>query len=239
MGGFIVLQLLARGTPAANIRIVDIRRTERNDMALGPAAEVEFVQTDITSEASVAAAFAQPWPPSAVGLPLTVFHTAAVIIPSDRSPLVYGFPEAVNVTGTQHVLRAARAAGADVFSSTSSASIAIRPVRPFVWPWARWPGNFWQVLDARDFFEPLRPHDGFYGNYPASKAAAERLVCAANQPGFRTGCIRPANGVYGNPTDNTVGNTLARNVLPTYVFLGVALDGPVHVSFRQPSPRAC
>lgn len=215
MGGFIVLQLLARGTPAANIRIVDIRRTERNDMASGAAAEVEFVQTDITSEASVAAAFARPWAPSAAGRPLTVFHTAAVIIPSDRSPLVYAFPAAVNVAGTRHVLRAARAAGADVFSATSSASIAIRPVRPFVRPWARWPAGFWQALDVSDFWAPLRPHAGFFGNYPASKAAAERLVCAANQPGFRTGCIRPANGVYGNPTDNTVGDTLARNVMPT------------------------
>lgn len=215
VGGFIVLQLLARGQSPRSIRIVDIRRAERNDMQSGPAADVDFIQTDITSPASVEAAFARPWHPSVAGLPLTVFHTAAVIIPSDRSKLVYGFPEAVNVHGTRNVLAAARKFGADIFSSTSSGSIAIRPVDPFVSPFATAPTNFWQVLDEKDFYEPLRPHEEFFGNYPVSKAAAERLVCGANSEEFRTGCIRPVNGVYGNPTDNTVGEPLARSILPT------------------------
>ncbi|KAM5356454.1 hypothetical protein ACJ41O_003100 [Fusarium nematophilum] len=216
VGGFIVLQLLARGTTPKSIRILDIRKTQRNDMSVGLAKEVEFIQTDITSAAAVDAAFGKQWDSSVSHLPLTVFHTAAVILASDRSRYLYGFPEAVNVNGTKNVLIAAKAAGADVFSSTSSASISIRPVEPFVL-WAKEPRNFWQVLDERDFSQPLRPHSEFFGNYPASKAVAERLVCAANCESFRTGAIRPANGVYGNPTDNTVGGPLAKSSLPTWV----------------------
>lgn len=215
VGGFIVLQLLARGHPSESIRIVDIRKTERNDMRAGRAAEVDFVETDIASADSVNAAFARPWHRSVARLPLTVFHTAAVILASERSGFQYAFPEAVNVAGTKNVLAAARRAGADVFSSTSSGSISIRPVMPFVAPWASSPRNFWQVLDVKDFDAPLREREGYFANYPASKAMAERLVCGANGEKFRTGCIRPANGVYGNPTDNTVGDPLSREVLPT------------------------
>ncbi|KAI0595925.1 hypothetical protein F4775DRAFT_604250 [Biscogniauxia sp. FL1348] len=215
VGGFIVEQLLARGTPAGHIRILDIRRPERNNAA----DEVDFAHTDIASQASVDAAFARPWPPDAAGLPLTVFHTAAVILASERSARRYAFPEAVNVGGTRNVLGAARRAGADVFSATSSASVAIRPVRPLLFPFsARERANFCQVLDERDFFSSAAPspRHAYFGNYPASKAAAERIVCDADREGFRTGCIRPANGVYGNPTDNTVGDPLSRDVLPTW-----------------------
>ncbi|KAI0206629.1 hypothetical protein F4808DRAFT_1103 [Astrocystis sublimbata] len=217
VGGYIVLQLLARGTPPAQIRILDIRRTERSDMLSGPAQAVDFVQTDITSRKSVEAAFARPWPASAAKLPLTVFHTAAVILASDRSPHSYAFPESVNVKGTANLLAAAKAAGASVFSATSSASICIKPVGTWVAPWAHEPKDFFQILDTQDFNLPLRNREGYFGNYPASKAVAERLVCDANQDGFRTGAIRPANGVYGNPTDNTVGDPLSRSVMPTWV----------------------
>ena len=183
-------------------------------MTTGLATQVDYVPTDIRSAAAVDAAFDKPWPPSAAHLPLTVFHTAAIILASDRSKHVYDFPKSVNVDGTKHIMEAARRAGADIFSATSSASISIRPVGPFVL-FANEPKNFWQVLDERDFFQPLRPHEDFFGNYPASKAVAERLVCSANCASFRTGCIRPANGVYGNATDNTVGGPLSSTVFPT------------------------
>ncbi|KAI0534210.1 hypothetical protein GGR58DRAFT_483670 [Xylaria digitata] len=217
VGGYIVLQLLARGTPPAHIRILDIRRSERSDMHSGPATEVDFAQTDITSRASVDAAFSRLWPTSAAKLPLTVFHTAAVILASDRSAHSYAFPESVNVRGTANLLATAKAAGASVFSATSSASIAIRPVGTWVAPWAREPRDFFQILDTQDFKLPPRKREGYFGNYPASKAVAERLVCDADKEGFRTGTIRPANGVYGNPTDNTVGDPLSRAVMPTWV----------------------
>ncbi|OIW30702.1 NAD(P)-binding protein [Coniochaeta ligniaria NRRL 30616] len=211
VGGHIVLQLLARGQHPASIRIVDFQKPHRHDMLDGPASDVDFVQTDISSSESTDRAFSKAWHPSVAHLPLTVFHTAAIITPSDRSKLVYGFCEAVNVRGTQHVVSAARRSGADILVSTTSGSISIRPVEYWVQPWklwSSWPRNFFQILDETDFFEPLRPHEDFYANYPVSKAVAERIVCEANTADFRTGCIRPANGVYGNPTDNTVGSAL-------------------------------
>lgn len=234
VGGHIVLQLLARGQRPEAIRIVDFQAPHRADMVSSsssslPVTKVSFCQADIASAASTDAAFAAPWPDDAIAaLPLTVFHTAAVIIPSARSELVNGFCEAVNVQGTRNVLAAARRAGADVLVSTSSASIAIRPVQfwasPAAWnkwwwtsPHAQFPPGFWQFLDESDFYRPLRPHDDFFGNYPASKAKAERIVCAANSPEMRTGCIRPGNGVYGHPTDNLLGTPLSMQVYPTYV----------------------
>jgi nucleoside-diphosphate-sugar epimerase len=162
----------------------------------------------------VHAAFLKPWKASVQHLPLTVFHTAAIILASDRSEFLYDFPERVNVKGTENILAAAKSAGADIFSYTSSASISIRPVEPFVL-WATKPKNFAQVLDERDFYAPVRERSEFFGNYPMSKAVAERIVCDANCESFRTGAIRPANGVYGNPTDNTVGDPLSRSICAT------------------------
>ncbi|KAK0730222.1 hypothetical protein B0H67DRAFT_596427 [Lasiosphaeris hirsuta] len=219
VGGYIVLQLLERGQPPDSIRIVDFRAPNRDDMAHGAAKEVDFVQTDISSAESTAKGFMKPWSPRHSHLPLTVFHTAAVIVPSDRHELERGFCEAVNVGGTQHVVNAARRVGADVFVSTTSASISIRRVRFWMAPWkmwSGWPSNFWQVLDDSDFSLTLRRHREFYANYPASKAAAERIVCNSHTETFRTGCIRPANGVYGNPTDNTVGGPLSMRDCPTW-----------------------
>lgn len=223
VGGYIVLQLLERGQPPESIRIVDFRPPCREDMRYGPASEVDFVQTDISSAEATDKAFNKPWPTSVAHLPLTVFHTAAVIVPSDRSKLVYGFCEAVNVRGTQNIVDAARRVGADVLVSTTSASISIQPVEVWVPPWRMWsnalgscwPRRFWQILDEKDFFQPLRKHEDFYANYAASKAAAERIVCNANSQALRTGSIRPAHGIYGNPTDNTVGGALTIAVLPT------------------------
>lgn len=217
VGGYIVLQLLERGQAPETIRIVDFQQPHRRDQLDHPLfGGVDFVKTDISSAESTEAAFSRPWDDAVEELPLTVFHTAAVIIPSARSRLVNGFCEAVNVGGTQNVLEAARRAGADVFVSTSSASISIRPVELWVRPgaWDTCPRGYCQVLEESDFFRPLRRHEEFFGNYPASKAKAERIVCGANCRGLRTGCIRPANGVYGHPTDNTVGGPLNSQVTP-------------------------
>ena len=219
VGGYIVLQLLERGQPPSTIRIVDFQQPHRRDQLDHPLFDkVDFQKTDISSADSTDAVFSRPWDdPAAAKLPLTVFHTAAVIIPSARSLLVNSFCEAVNVNGTENVLAAARRAGADVFVSTSSASISIRPVELWVkpWQWNTCPRGYCQVLEESDFFRPLRRHEEFFGNYPASKARAERIVCGANCRELRTGCIRPANGVYGHPTDNTVGGPLNSQVTPT------------------------
>ena len=178
VGGYIVLQLLERGQPPESIRIVDFRPPNRHDMTTGPAANVDFVQTDISSVKSTNRAFAKPWDPSVSHLPLTVFHTAAIIVPSERSKLVYSLCESVNVCGTQNVVNAARQVGADILISTTSGSIAIRRIKFWIAPWKlwdrseSWPRHYWQVLDETDFFEPPRKHDEYFANYPASKAAS-------------------------------------------------------------------
>ncbi|PSR84425.1 hypothetical protein BD289DRAFT_368568 [Coniella lustricola] len=219
LGGYIVLQLLERGQPPNTIRIVDFQTPHRSDLLCGPGKLVPFYKADISSAASTEAAFDAPWDKSVADLPLTVFHTAAVIIPSARSPLVNAFCEAVNVHGTAHVLASARNAGADVFISTSSASIAVQPVEFWAapWKWRHHPQNSAQILDESDFFRPLQAHDEFWGNYPASKAKAERMVCNANAKELRTGCIRPANGVYGHPSDNLLGAPLSMQIYPQWV----------------------
>jgi len=216
VGGHIVLHLLARGQPPEAIRILDFQKPHRQDMLTGAAADVDFVQVDVASASSTDRAFGKPWRASVAGLPLTVFHTAAVIVPTERSRLLYGFTEAVNVRGTENVVSAARLAGADVFVYTSSGSVSIRPVRFWVppWSWRSWPEHYAQLMDEADFFRPPRKHEAFFANYPASKATAERIVCAANHAAFRTGAIRPCHGVYGHPTDNTVGGPLNMGVLP-------------------------
>ncbi|OLN97006.1 Sterol-4-alpha-carboxylate 3-dehydrogenase, decarboxylating 2 [Colletotrichum chlorophyti] len=224
VGGQIVIQLIARGHSPEAIRIVDFRKPGRDDMSKGAVSKVDFAQADISSESATSAAFARPWPQSVGHLPLTVFHTAAVIRPSERSLLVYDRCSRVNTTGTAHVLAAAKASGADVFVFTSSCSIALRPVKFFNAPWKQWPTDFLQVLDEVDFQKPLRPHREFFANYAMTKAEAERLVCSANdipedplqEGGFRTGAIRPGNAIYGHKDDYLVGATVRMASFPTF-----------------------
>ncbi|KAK8874749.1 NAD(P)-binding protein [Apiospora arundinis] len=208
VGGQLILHLLERGQSPESIRNIDFRAPARPDMRTGPASRVDFVQADITDAASVEAAFAKSWPRScAKAQGLTVFHTAAMIVPNERSEATYDRVARVNVGGTRNVLEAAQRAGASIFIATSSASTAVRPVEYLsVWPWQRWPRNYVQALDEADFDQPLRPHDQYFGNYAHAKAVAERIVCGANRPSFRTGAIRPANGIYGSSVgDQLVG----------------------------------
>lgn len=130
--------------------------------------------------------------------------------------------------GTKNGLVAARRTGVDIFSSTSPGSISIRPVETFVLPWASSPRKFWHILDVGDFNAPLRGREGYFANYPASKAVSEKVVCGSNNENLRTGCVRPANGVYGHPTDNTVGDPLGRTVLPRWV-----LCHPVYYAYTN------
>ena len=179
------------------------------------AANVSFVQADIASELSTKQAFDEPWLESHENLPLTVFHTAAVINSTDRFKSLLGRVSSVNTTGTANVIAAAKCAGADVFIATSSASVSIRRVQFWIWPWERFPRGYFQAYSEEDAYEPLRNHEYYFGNYAVSKAQAEKLVMAANSPNFRTGCIRPANGVYGNKYDHTVGTYLSRGATGT------------------------
>ncbi|KAK4105434.1 NAD(P)-binding protein [Parathielavia hyrcaniae] len=216
VGGDIVLQLLQRGESPESIRIVDFVPLNRRDM-VGKAAGCDFVKADITSRSSVEAAFSKPWPESVARRALTVFHTAAAVRPQERSLLFYHRVSAVNRDGAVNVLEAARAAGADIFIATSSASVSIVPPTFWIWPWQSSPTNYLQIANERDFDAPIRPHSLFFSNYAFSKAEAERAVCNANEPTFRTGTIRPGNPIYGQKTDPVVGIILRMRDNVTFI----------------------
>ncbi|KAI0377993.1 NAD(P)-binding protein [Hypomontagnella monticulosa] len=218
VGGQIILHLLARGQPPESIRIVDFRKPVRSDMTTGPASQVDFAQADITSLSATSAAFNKAWPASVAKFPLTIFHTAAIIQASERSLKTYDRVKRVNVDGVRNVLDASKEAGATVFVSTSSASVAYQPVEYWGNPFLRWPRNFWQVIDDSDFDRPLRPHAKFFGNYAHAKGVGERLISEANSPGFRTGIVRPANGIYGSSNgDQVVGVCLRAGTFPSWI----------------------
>ncbi|KAM0330081.1 hypothetical protein ACHAQA_004252 [Verticillium albo-atrum] len=218
VGGQIVLQLLQRGQPPSSIRIIDFAPPARDELQTPSASQVDYAKADISSEASTLAAFTKSWPSSSAGLPLTVFHTAAAIRPSERHPLVYDRLARVNVGGTANVISAAKHAGADVLIFTSSCSVSLRPVTWFSPLWRRWPTNYVQTMTEDDFFAPLRGREDFFSNYARSKAEAERLVCAADSPesGLRTGAIRPGNGIYGGAGDPLISATVQLPSLPTF-----------------------
>ncbi|PYH41511.1 putative 3-beta hydroxysteroid dehydrogenase/isomerase family protein [Aspergillus saccharolyticus JOP 1030-1] len=193
VGNWIVTHLLARGEKPAAIRILDLQPPPRDILNQG----VTFIQTNIVDEAAVAGAFAHPWSEAVAPLPLTVFHNAAVIRPAERHKAFLDRCRKVNVNGTANVLAAAKNHGASCFISTSSGSVALRSTSFWLPPWRRTPRNMVQVISDST---PLPSnHSDFFGNYAVSKAEAESLVRAADDlpSNFRTGCIRPANGIYG------------------------------------------
>lgn len=196
-----------RGEDPAAIRILDLSQPNRKTLDQG----VAYVKTNITDENSVSNAFNQQWPMTVVHLPLTVFHTAAVIRPADRLKMFLPLCSNVNVNGARNVLNAAKKAGASCLIATSSGSVAIH--RPKFWlpPWKSTPDRFTQVLSDSS---PLpKDHYDFFGNYPVTKIEAERMICAADDPksNFRTGCIRPTNGIYGiGETSATITGTYLR-----------------------------
>ncbi|CAG8134601.1 unnamed protein product [Penicillium olsonii] len=189
VGTWIINHLLARGEDAKAIRILDIASPSQS---LG----VSWIKTNITDERAVTTAFEEAWPAHVANLPLTVYHTAALIRPQDRLKCFLPLSSKVNVDGTRIVLGAAQAAGATAFIWTSSGSTRLRSPTFWIPPWARYPKRIVQVLSDRT--SPPQP-DEFFGNYAATKIQAEQIVQAADNPstGFRTGCIRPTNGVYG------------------------------------------
>ncbi|KAJ6446128.1 actin-like ATPase domain-containing protein [Purpureocillium lavendulum] len=224
VGGQLALDLLQMGVPPAAIRLVDIRRPARAEFSSsGPASDLSFVNADVTSESGIFQAFDDPWDDDVADLPLTVFHTVALIRPFEREQVFYERCSRVNVAGTANVLAAARRAGAGIFIYTSSCHAALRSTGWFLPPWARQPRDFVQFLGEDDFFRPLPQPRDFASNYARSKAEAERLVCGAdNDDGgsrkgtMRTAAIRPGNGVYGHKDDTIVGRIMNLGRVPTY-----------------------
>lgn len=214
VGAYLILQLLARGQSPESIRSIDIRKPTRKEFLHGEAAKVSFEQADITSESSIGAAFDKSWPASVAKLPLTVFHTAALIIASDRLKVLLPRVSTVNTQGTANVLAAAKRAGADLFIATSSGSVALRNPEIWIPPWRKTPKHMVQIYPDPDKDQLIRPHNTYFGNYAVTKAKAEQLTLAANSADFKTGCIRPACGVYGNNYDLTIAAYLRQKSLP-------------------------
>lgn len=230
-----MLQLLARGESAHRIRVLDINLPLRDDLQTGAALAVDFRQVDVTDRLALLAAFTAVWPDDVdLATPTTVFHTASTIRFYERHPALLSRSERVNVGGTQNVLDAARAVGADVLLYTSSGSITVRRTRFLLWPWEKRPAHFVQALDDNDAL--LSEDPGLlWSNYAVSKQKAEQLVRRADETRsgesiLRTGCIRPSNGTH----------ILCPACFDRFVYIGfqvsmgsVEILSPAHSSFAN------
>ncbi|KAH8101919.1 NAD(P)-binding protein [Cristinia sonorae] len=226
LGGWIVLHLIRRGEDPRRIRVLDLRKPARQDLCEGLAAQVDFLQGDVSDAAAVEAAFQKPWPclpsdnPDEPLPELTVFHTVAIIRFFERHPELMPYSERVNTVGTQNVLDSARRAGASAFVFTSSGSVAVQRSRFWLWPWEKEPRKFTQVINDHTVLPQC--HEEFFSNYAASKLQAERLVQAADRTPsgsgqLRTGCIRPGNGIYGTGGDLLIDRMLKDGIHPSWI----------------------
>ncbi|KAJ5585126.1 uncharacterized protein N7459_004926 [Penicillium hispanicum] len=221
VGGWIVSHLLARGEDPTAVRVLDLLTPTQDVLGRG----VGYVKTDITDELAVTTAFDQPWSMAVAKLPLTVFHTAAIIRPAERLKTFLPLCSKVNVEGTRNILNAAKSAGASCLVSTSSGSITLH--RPNFWlaPWAKVPQRVVQILS--DDAQVPQSHHEFFANYAVTKIEAERIIREADDPSsnFRTGCIRPANGIYG------IGSDASMSITGVYLRNG---SNPTHKSWTRP-----
>jgi len=83
---------------------------------------------------------------------------------------------------------------------------------------AKWPFQFVQTYGGEiDVTQPVRSHDEYFGITPCRKRPLKRVCWMPMLRIFRTGTIRPANGIYGNQDDHTVGTYTKLGTVPTYV----------------------
>lgn len=220
---------MERGEDLHNIRLLDLNTPANHTVINAIPKGVQFVNVDITNSAAVEAAFRTPWTKSAISssslieTPITVFHTAANIRFFERHLEFFDRSTRVNVIGTQNVINAARKVGVDVMIYTSSASVCLRNLRLFLWPWEKESNKLVQIVTDDDTQLPKR-HEDFFSNYAASKLQGEALVRASdNLPTgdtanktLRTGCLRPGNAVFGPRGDMNCGAWLVRQFNPTW-----------------------
>ncbi|KAE8146485.1 hypothetical protein BDV25DRAFT_162347 [Aspergillus avenaceus] len=215
VGNSIISHLLMRGESPSAIRILDLRAPKQDILSKG----VAYILTDITSEQAVQDAFTHPWPEDVANLPLTVFHNAAVIRPGDRLKAFLPLCRGVNVNGAVNVLNAAKKAGASCFIATSSGSVCLRRFPLWFAPWTA-PKHMVQVV--HDEVKLPEQHDDFFGNYAVVKAEAEHIIRSADDTStnFRTGCIRPVNGIYGigDTTASVTGNYMKSQGSPSWTY---------------------
>lgn len=176
LGRELAKDLARRGLP---VRIFDVRAPE--PMPEG----VEVVVGDIRDYDAVRKA--------CEGVQ-TIFHTAARIVPLRiASEAQRREVQSVNVGGTEHVLAAAREAGAARVVYTSSVNVVVD--RPYA---------------GADESVPYAREEGI-DLYTQTKAEAERLVLAADGEGLATCALRPG-GIYG-PGEGQHFPRIVRNAL--------------------------
>lgn len=190
----------------------------RKDLLSGKASEVGFMFADVCDLDSLRVAFKASWPDSSSNKKITVFHAVAEIRYYECHPFFLPRSFDINVTGTQNVLTTAKEFDVDIFIYTSSGCIPIRRTNFWLRPWQRHPITSVQVV-TDESCSPMtqRKHEDFCSNYAYTKYLAEGLVCEADSPGrgFRTGCLRPGNAIYGSGGDLNAGSYLDRESNPS------------------------
>lgn len=184
VGANLVTELLDRG--------MEVRSFDRVPSPLPAHPRLEVFQGDITDVDDVAAA---------VDDIDTVIHTAAIIDLMGGASVTEEYRQrsfAVNVTGTQNLVRAAQKAGVKRFVYTASNSVVMggRPISG---------GD--ETLPYTDRFNDL---------YTETKVAAEKFVLAENGvSGMLTCSIRPS-GIWGRG-DQTMFRKVFESVLAGHV----------------------
>ncbi|ODQ85611.1 3-beta-hydroxysteroid dehydrogenase [Mycolicibacterium holsaticum] len=184
VGANLVTELLSRGH--------QVRSFDRAPSPLTPHPHLEVLEGDICDPDTVTAAVA--------GVD-TVFHTAAIIDLMGGASVTPEYRQrsfAVNVHGTENLVRAAQAAGVKRFVYTASNSVVMGGKR----------------LSGAD--ETLPYTERFNDLYTETKVVAEKFVLAQNGVGGLLTCsIRPS-GIWGRG-DQTMFRKVFESVLAGHV----------------------
>ncbi|OIW29382.1 sterol-4-alpha-carboxylate 3-dehydrogenase [Coniochaeta ligniaria NRRL 30616] len=165
-GSHIVLKL-QEAYPKANVVVMSRNPTVNTFQG------VEYFAGDIASPSDIDRVF------SAVR-PTVVFHCAGTMTVS-RAAVPEAVVRKINVDGTRLMLDASKRFGVKAFVFTSSASVA-----------QKYDGGFRDLVNCDETAPTVEEEDGGL-LYARTKAAAERLVLAADDPtGMRTVSLRPA-----------------------------------------------
>jgi len=198
LGCRIAHALLLRGE--RRIRFLDARRPRVLDDLMAKWGEegLEFVCGDVTEPGQIQTAF------DGVS---TVFCTFAIIRYWERLKHQRELSHRINVGGTANVLEACRKAGVRFLIQTSTSNTSL------LWEHKTQSGEP-VVLDETS---PYVEERNLVNHYGTSKAAAERLVLAANSSDLTTGSIRPCSGIFGPHDGLVLENTLRAKTAPPVI----------------------